>query len=226
VTASFDGRAAKKVLSIGIPAAVQGAVFGFANIFIQASVNTFGSTITAGSTIAMNFEYFAYYMITAFAQAATTFTAANISAGNEERCRKILVFSLIEAAVMSSLIVFPLSLGSDFFSAIFSSNRAVIRASACRNHTILIFETSCCLYEVLAGTMRGRGHSALPAVINVVGIAVFRVLWIATAFQMTQSLKILYMAFPISWTITNAGMLLAASETGVARCIKAVPADK
>ena len=31
----------------------------------------------AGSTIAVNFEYFAYYGITAFGQTATTFTSQN-----------------------------------------------------------------------------------------------------------------------------------------------------
>ena len=46
------------ILKMGIPAALQGAVFCFANIFVQASVNRFGAVAIAGSTIAMNFEYF------------------------------------------------------------------------------------------------------------------------------------------------------------------------
>lgn len=58
--------AALHILKIGIPSAIQGAVFCFANIFVQAAVNRFGSIAIAGSTIAMNFEYFTYYVITAF----------------------------------------------------------------------------------------------------------------------------------------------------------------
>lgn len=46
-----------EILQTGVPSAVQGAVFCFANIFVQASVNRFGETAIAGSTIAMNFEY-------------------------------------------------------------------------------------------------------------------------------------------------------------------------
>lgn len=60
---------------------MQGAVFCFANIFVQASVNRFGEMAIAGSTIAMNFEYFTYYIITAFSQTATTFTSQNYAAG-------------------------------------------------------------------------------------------------------------------------------------------------
>lgn len=100
------------ILKIGIPSAVQGAVFCFANIFVQTSVNSFGSFAIAGSTIAMNFEYFAYYVITAFGQTATTFTSQNHAAGQNKRCRKILWICTIfkqyfELKVL--YIVFPIS---------------------------------------------------------------------------------------------------------------------
>lgn len=54
-----------QILQTGVPSTLQGAVFCFANIFVQTAVNGFGPTVIAGSTIAMNFEYFAYYAITA-----------------------------------------------------------------------------------------------------------------------------------------------------------------
>ena len=66
----FSLQTAWHILKTGVPSAVQGAVFCFANIFVQASVNRFGETAIAGSTITMNFEYFTYYIITAFGQTA------------------------------------------------------------------------------------------------------------------------------------------------------------
>lgn len=78
----------KQILKSGIPSAMQGAVFCFANIFVQASINTFGETAIAGSTIAMNFEYFTYYVITAFGQTTTTFTSQNFAARQKARCKK------------------------------------------------------------------------------------------------------------------------------------------
>lgn len=51
----FSLRIAGNILKTGVPSAMQGAVFCFANIFVQASVNGFGETVIAGSTIAMNF---------------------------------------------------------------------------------------------------------------------------------------------------------------------------
>ena len=71
------------ILRIGIPAAIQSAVFCVANIFVQSAINTFGSSAAAGSAISMNFEYIAYYVNTAFGQAATTFTSQNYAAKND-----------------------------------------------------------------------------------------------------------------------------------------------
>ena len=70
-------------------------VFCAANIIVQAAVNSFGEVATAGSTIAMNFEYFGYYIITVFGQTATTFVSQNYAAGNRKRCIKTMAICLI-----------------------------------------------------------------------------------------------------------------------------------
>ena len=62
----------KRVLKIGVPAGVQSMVFSLANVFIQAEVNSFGSDAVAGSAAALNFEYFTYFLISAFSQATVT----------------------------------------------------------------------------------------------------------------------------------------------------------
>ena len=59
---SFAHGAIGEILKTGVPSAIQGAVFCFANLFVQASVNTFGATAIAGSTIALNLEYFTYFI--------------------------------------------------------------------------------------------------------------------------------------------------------------------
>ena len=87
---SFAHGAIGEILKAGVPSAIQGAVFCFANLFVQASVNAFGPTAIAGSTIALNLEYFTYYCTTAFGQTVTTFISQNHAAGQLARCKKIL----------------------------------------------------------------------------------------------------------------------------------------
>lgn len=206
-----------QILKTGIPSAIQGAVFCFANIFVQASVNSFGAVTIAGSTIAMNFEYFAYYVITAFGQTATTFTSQNYAAEQKKRCRQILWICLISSTLFSLVIIEPIILFRTGFSGLFSTESEVILNACIRIMCILFFEPICSLYEIPAGALRGAGHSALPAVITVIGTCAIRIIWICTVFRLHTKLEVLYSAFPISWVIT---ILLIAGSFAVVRPFK------
>ena len=190
------------ILKLGIPSALQGAVFCFANIFVQASVNTFGPEAIAGSTIAMNFEYFTYYVITAFGQTAATFAGQNHAAGDLRRCRKILWLCLGLSLGCSLPLIESIVLFRHPLSGLFSRDPAVIQMACIRTLCILAFEPLCCLYEIPAGVLRGTGHPTLPAVSTMVGTCLFRITWISTVFRLDRSLPMLYRAFPLSWVAT------------------------
>ena len=200
--AQFSRRCAGEILKTGIPSAVQGAVFCFANLFVQASVNRFGETAIAGSTIAMQFEYFTYYIITAFGQAATTFTSQNRAAGQTARCRKILWRCLLLSAVCSCVPIFTIVLFRGTFSGLFTTDAAVIESAGARILCILLFEPICSLYEIPAGALRGSGHPLNPAISTMIGTCAFRILWICTVFRAWPTLPMLYHAFPLSWAAT------------------------
>lgn len=57
-------------------------VFSISNVCIQSSLNALGSDAIAASSAALNYEYFAYYILSSFAQAAVTFIGQNYSAKN------------------------------------------------------------------------------------------------------------------------------------------------
>ena len=191
-----------QILKTGIPSVIQGAVFCFANIFVQASVNSFGETAIAGSTVAMNFEYLTYYIITAFGQTATTFASQNHAAGQLRRCRQILWRCLGLSIVCSSVPIFTTVLFRGFFSGLFTHDSAVILSAGVRIMCILLYEPICNLYEIPAGVLRGSGHAAAPAVSAMIGTCAFRIVWIFTAFRVSPTLPMLYHAFPLSWVVT------------------------
>lgn len=198
----FCASIGRKILQIGIPAALQGAVFCFANLFVQRAVNGFGETAVSGSAIAMNFEYFGYYMITAFGQAATTFTSQNHAAGDRRRCNRILFLCLTGSLVFSAVILLPMIRFGWEFSGFFTSDPEVVRQSCLRIHWILAFEFLCSFYEIPAGFLRGMGSSTLPAGITIAGTCLFRVIWIETIFAAVHTLPCLFLAFPLSWLLT------------------------
>ena len=61
---------------------------------------------------------------------------------------------------------------------------------------------------VVVGSLRGIGYSIMPMIVSLTGACVFRVAWIMTAFAANPTLDVLYMSYPISWTLTFGTHLL------------------
>lgn len=177
-----DKENVREIVRIGLPAALQGAVFCFANIFVQAAVSSFGADAAAGSAVAMTFEYFAYYAITSLGQAATTFISQNYAAHNYSRCKKTLAVCTLMSFIACAALTVPLTVFRYGASGLFTSSEGEIEMSCIRIMLILIFEPICTFYEIPASAMRGLGYSAVPAAETVIGTCLFRIVWIFTAF--------------------------------------------
>ena len=199
----------KKTLRIGMPAGLQGMVFSLANVCIQSTINSFGSNAVAGSAAALNFEFFSYFMVNAFAQATVTFTSQNYGAGEHERCRKIfhtaMLLSMVSCGCLSMIFVF----GRDFFLRLYTTDTAVLGFAMQRLTIVTTLELLTSTYEISAGAMRGRGHSLLPAVITVFGSCVLRLIWISTACRQVHEFWMLMIIYPISWVVTGTAMIIA-----------------
>lgn len=202
-------RELKKILTIGVPAGLQGMVFSIANVCIQSTINSFGSAAIAGSAAALNYEFFAYFMVNAFAQTTVTFTSQNYGAGEYARCRKIyhisMWFSLLSCGLLSALFV----LGRDMFLGLYSTDPDVLYYANQRIIIATTLELLTSIYEISAGAMRGLGHSLLPAIITVAGSCVLRLIWISTVCRVIHEFWVLIIIYPISWIVTGIIMVIA-----------------
>ena len=110
----------KKILQIGVPAGIQGMVFSISNVFVLATINSFGSAAVAGSSAALNYEYYCYFVVSAFAQATVAFTSQNYGAGQIERCKTIfrqsMLPGLLGCAALNLLIVWQKEFFIRFFT--------------------------------------------------------------------------------------------------------------
>lgn len=202
-------RELKKILTIGVPAGLQGMVFSIANVCIQSTINSFGSAAIAGSAAALNYEFFAYFMVNAFAQTTVTFTSQNYGAGEYARCRKIyhisMWFSLLSCGLLSAIFV----LGRDMFLGLYSTDPDVLYYAKQRIIIATTLELLTSIYEISAGAMRGLGHSLLPAIITVAGSCVLRLIWISTVCRVIHEFWVLIIIYPISWIVTGIIMVIA-----------------
>lgn len=109
---------------------------------------------------------------------------------------------LVGSVLFDSIVNTPLVIWRQAFSGIFSSETTVIEAACQRMLIVLALGPVCGLYEVPAGVMRGMGYSLRPALMTMLGICLFRIVWVETVFRQVRTLPCLFIVFPITWAIT------------------------
>lgn len=205
----LDKTSLSSILMVGVPAGIQSMVFSLSNVCIQSAINSFGTITMAGSTDAWYFEAFAYFMVSAFAQTAVTFTSQNFGAGNQERCKKIFNMCMASSLLFSGILVTLFEFGQHFFIRLYTTDEAVISAALIRMSHVLILEWMPSTYEISGSALRGMGHSVLPAMITILGTCVFRILWVFTVFARFHDFGVLMTAYPVSWVLTGSVMIAA-----------------
>lgn len=196
-----------EIIKIGVPAGVQGMVFSLSNVCIQASVNSFGSVAIAGSAAALNFEGFAFFLLNSFTQASVTFTSQNFGAKQYKRCVRIARVCSLTAIVCTTALCIIFIVLADPFISIYTTDEVVKQFGILRMKYILSLEFLNVIVDVIAGSIRGMGYSAIPAAVDIIGVCGFRLLWVATIFQKYHTFEMLMAVYPISWLLTSVAML-------------------
>ena len=180
----------KKIVSIGLPAGIQGTLFSISNVMIQSAINTFGSQAMAAATISANLEGFVYISMNSISQGQMSFGILKSSL--------TLLFSI---ALLTGIIVF-------FFgrnlAGIFTKDGEVLQYAKERLEIIVYPYMIFGMMDTLVGALRGFGCSIQPMFISLVGICLSRVFYVMVLFPMEffHGLRPLYISYPVSWMIT------------------------
>ena len=198
-----------RILRVGLPAGIQGAVFSVSNVLIQSSVNSFDSTaVVAGNTSSSNIENFVYTAMNSFYHASLNFTSQNVGANKVGRIVPILRCSLM-CVVAVGLI---LGLSAVFFGStllsIYNPDPEVISHGLRRLNLICSTYFLCGMMDVTCGSIRGLGPSITPTIVSLTGACGLRIVWIYTIFVMNRSLFTLYLSYPVSWFVTFSAHLV------------------
>ena len=77
----------KKIVKVGVPAALQRAITSFSNVFVQSYINYFGADVMGGWTAYTKVDAFLFLPMLSVASGATTFVGQNLGVNNVERAR-------------------------------------------------------------------------------------------------------------------------------------------
>ena len=193
----------KRIFVIGMPAAVQGMVFCFANLVIQAALNSLGAEVMAASAAAFTIEINIYCVIAAFQQACTTFVSQNYGAGNLPRCREVTRWSLRLNIVAMLVLGAIILLFMRPLLRIFNGDPAVVEIGVVRIIYVVVPEIFSVFIDIFSGSMRGYGYSLMPALVTLVCICGVRLSWVWLVFPHHRTFETLMIIYPISWMVTS-----------------------
>lgn len=120
----------KRVITLGLPIALQDGLVSVSFLAIGAIVNTLGVVASAGVGVAEKICGFIMLVPSSFAQALSAFVAQNIGAGKYERARKSLVCGICASLAIGVIMSYFSFFHGDLLAALFAKEGTVIKAAA------------------------------------------------------------------------------------------------
>ena len=198
----FFSRSLISVLRIGIPAALEAAMYTIANLIIQIFVNELGTdTVAAWGTLGKIDAVF-WMVINSFGIAITTFVGQNYGAGKTQRMRKsvriCLVMSYSAAFLVSGLLY---AFARPLYS-LFTTDKGVVQIGV---DMLRFLMPSYFLYVVIgifSGALRGAGRVVVPMILTCGGVCLLRIIWMFGLVPVYPGIKTIMLSYPVSWGIT------------------------
>lgn len=208
-TTKIDKPCLKEIVRIGLPAGIQGMVFSFSNLLIQAAINTLGADAMAASAAAFTIEINVFCLTMGFGQAATTFVSQNYGAGNLPRCKQATWTALKINAILMLILSATILYFDESLVRFFNEDDEVVRLGVIRLWYIIAPELISVVMEIISGALRGYGISLAPALITLVCVCGIRITWVFTIFREIPTYATLMTVYGISWFVTMIFLIVA-----------------
>ena len=206
----IDKAQLKRILMLGVPAALQNAAFSLSNVLLVSGVNSLGDHAIKAYTIAGQVDSITYIASTSFGTAAMVFTGQNYGAKKYDRIKRVLLCGIIQSTIFGVLAGVAFLTFSDQVASLFISatdpNRTEVLALT--KELVTVIQSCyflCGIMGIVSSVLRGMGYSISPMITAIACICGIRIVWVYLVFplDMFNSLGGLYLSFPTSWIIAT-----------------------
>lgn len=198
---TLDKDISLNIVKLGLPTGIQNMVTNLSNLLVQGSVNLFGADAVAGFGAYLKLDGFNVMPISSLSLATSTFISQNYGAGKKKRIRKGLFVSSFISLVYTLIIGAVMFFCSSFLLSLFTSDTSVIDYGKSAISYFAPFYWVLGLMHVVAGTIRGKGKTIPPMIIQLASLCLFRVLWIKFALPHFNGINGIFILYPISWIL-------------------------
>ena len=199
----------KKIIRVGIPAALQRAVTSFSNVFVQSYINFFGADVMAGWTAYTKVDAFLFLPMQSVSSGATTFVGQNLGVNDVARAKKGIRVAMIIAMACNLVIMVPVLIFAPALVRFFNGTPAVVTYGTLFLRMMSPFYVLCCVNQILAGSLRGAGDSKTPMFIMLGSFVLFRqiYLFVVTHF-ISNAIVPVAMSYPAGWLVCSVATLI------------------
>jgi putative MATE family efflux protein len=193
----------KKIVLIGIPAALQMTITSFSNVFVQSYIVYFGSECMGGWTTYSKVDQLLFLPMQSVALAATTFVGQNLGKGQSDRARQGVKVSLLVAIASTCILMIPVIVFAPYIAAFFNGDPKVVEFSTLFLRWLTPFYVLCCINQVFVGALRGAGNSRAPMIITLCSFVGFRQLYLFAMSMIRNEILPISMAYPAGWILCS-----------------------
>ncbi len=202
-------RMLKKIVAVGIPAALQMAITAFSNVFVQGYINHFGADCMSGWTAYTKIDQLVILPVQSLSLASTTFVGQNLGVGNVERAKGGVRRALYLSFAVTAVLLIPVLTLAPNMTAFFNSKPEVVSYGALLLRLLSPFYFFFCINQIYSGALRGSGNSQVPMLIMLGSFVVFRQIYLyVMAHFISNEIVPIAMGYPAGWFVCSAVTLL------------------
>ena len=204
----IDWTILKKILSVGIPAALQMAITGFSNVFVQSYITHFDVGMPApdcmsGWTAYLKIDQLLFLPMQSIALATTTFVGQNLGKGLVTRAKQGINRALIIAMAATAIAMIPLLIFAPNIVAFLNNKDEVVAYGTLFLRYLSPFYLLCCFNQIYASALRGAGNSRASMFIMLSSFVLFRQIYLFVMSRVWNEVLPIAMSYPAGWLVCS-----------------------
>ncbi len=198
------------IVKIGLPSGINSMLFGFSNVVVVSTLNSFGEQAVAGISAANSILNILNTFAGGMGSAFVAFAAQNYGAKNIRRIDTSLWQGILFGDLIYLVIAFVLTAVPEFFVGIFAEDPTVAALGAQKLLTNVWGMLLQLPQNSLNSIQRGIKVTTMPTVISIGFTIVPRVIWIMFVFpHLPRTLISLYLCYPVSWFLATVAQFVS-----------------
>lgn len=199
-----SGKIFKTILKFGIPMALQNMLVSFGMMFVQTTINGYGTNIVAGYTAGNKVDQIGIQFMNSVGTAISTYAGQNYGAKKIKRLFEGLKASIILNLMLTLFLSIVIIVFGKYIVLLFMKSTETEAISVAVRYLVIVsgFYFFCGTSYIFQSFLRGVSYVAVPTTASIVELVVK--IGISFIFSYLFGYNGIWWAWPISWIVTDA----------------------